>query len=194
MIDSLYKPFQHWSEKNAIWIISDLHFGEDEDLREAYPNRPSAEEMIKTINQKVGRNGTLLVLGDAGLPEYVSQLKGYKVLIKGNHEPGLQNFTNIFDEVYEGMLIIHPHIILSHEPIAFPYAYNIHGHNHNGQQFSYGSMNVCADVIGYTPVNFNQFIKSGKLKECIDIHRKTIDTATDRKKKHLNIYKKKGKN
>ena len=158
-IESLYKPFQHWSEKNAIWIISDLHFGEDEDLRQAYPNRPAAEEMIKEINKKVGRNGTLIICGDAGLPEFVSQLKGYKILIKGNHEPGLENFNGIFDEVYEGMLIIHPHIILSHEPIQFPYAFNIHGHNHNGLHFTYGHMNVCADVIGYSPTNFNQFIK-----------------------------------
>lgn len=183
MISSLYKPFQHWSEKNGIHIISDLHFGEDEDLRKAYPNRPSPEEMIKNINQKVGKNGTLIICGDAGLPEYVSQLKGYKVLIAGNHEPGLENFKDIFDEIYGGCLIIHPHIILSHEPVQFPYAYNIHGHNHNGFQFLKGHMNVCADVINYTPVNFNQFIKSGKLKECIDIHRETIDTATERAKK-----------
>lgn len=183
MIKSLYKPFQHWSEKNAIWIISDLHFGEDQDLRKAYPNRPESEEIIKTINQKVGKNGTLIICGDAGLPEYITQLKGYKVLIKGNHEPGLTHFYDIFDEVYEGMLIIHPHIILSHEPVSFPYMYNIHGHKHNGEHYTYGHMNVCADVIDYSPINFNSFIKSGKLKECIDIHRETIDTATIRAKK-----------
>ena len=183
MIDSLYKPFQHWSEKNAIWMISDTHFGEDDDLRQAYPNRPSPEEMIKEINQKVGKNGTLLLLGDAGLPEYVSQLKGYKILIAGNHEPGLTNFENIFDEIYQGALIIHPHIILSHEPFKTPYMYNIHGHVHSGEHFEYGSMNVCADVIGYSPINFNQFIKSGKLKECKDIHRDCIDTATKRARK-----------
>lgn len=184
-IESLYPPFQKWAEKNAIWLISDTHFGEDEDLRRAYPNRPSAEEIIKNINSKVGRNGTLILCGDAGLSEYVSQLRGYKVLIKGNHEPGLSNFKDIFDEVYEGMLIIHPHIILSHEPINFPYAFNIHGHNHNGPQYTYGHLNICCDVIGYTPINFNQFIKSGKIKECVDIHRETIDRQTENKKKRL---------
>ena len=163
-------------------MISDLHLGEDQDLRKAYPNRLDAEEIIKNINQKVGKNGTLIVCGDAGLPEYVAKLKGYKVLIKGNHEPGMVNFDGIFDEVYEGVLMIHPHIMLSHEPVDFPYAYNIHGHNHNGPHIKYGHMNVCADVIDYTPINFNQFIKSGKLKECQDIHRITIDGATARKK------------
>ena len=183
MITSLYKPFQHWSEHNAIWIISDLHLGEDADLRKGYPHRPTAEEMIKEINSKVGKNGTLIVCGDAGMPEYVSKLKGYKVLVKGNHEPGLENFDGIFEEVYEGMVIIHPHIILSHEPVDFPYAFNIHGHVHSGPHFTYGHMNVCADVIGYSPIHFNSFLKTGKLKECVDIHRKTIDEATERKKK-----------
>ena len=188
MIDSLYAPFQHWSEKNAIWIISDLHLGEDKDLRIAYPRRPEPEIIIKNINQKVGKNGTLIICGDAGLPEYVSQLKGYKILIKGNHEPGLANFKNVFDEVYEGCLIIHPHIILSHEPVTFPYAFNIHGHNHSGPFYVYGHMNVCADVINYSPINFNSFLKSGRLKECIDIHRETIDTATIRARKRGHKY------
>ena len=183
MIEGLYEPFKHWSEKNGVWVISDLHLGEDEDLRHAYPNRPSAEIIIQNINQKVGRNGTLIVCGDAGMPDYVAKLKGYKILIKGNHEPGLSNFKETFNEVYEGMLIIHPRIILSHEPINFPWAYNIHGHNHNGPHFTYGHMNICADVVNYIPVSLNQLIKSGKLTECEDIHRQTIDAATERKKK-----------
>ena len=183
MISGLYAPFLHWSFDNAVWIISDLHLGEDEDLRRGFPNRPSPEEIIKNINSKVGRNSTLIVCGDAGLPEYVKQIRGYKVLIKGNHEPGLSNFKYVFAEVYEGPLTIHPHIILSHEPLDFPYMYNIHGHNHNGPQFTYGHMNVCADIIGYTPINLNAFVKSGKIKECIDIHRETIDKATIRSKK-----------
>ena len=52
-----------------------------------------------------------------------------------------------------------------------------------GKQFTPGEMNVCSDVIGYTPVNFNQFIKSGHLKEIDTIHRTTIDKATIRAKK-----------
>ena len=183
MIDSLYAPFQHWSEKNAIWITSDLHFGEDDDLQKFFRTRPTPEVMIKEINRKVGKNGTLIVCGDAGLPEYVARLKGYKILIKGNHEPGLVNFKEVFDGVYEGPLIIHPHIILSHEPLDFPYAFNIHGHNHNGSQHIYGHFNVCIDVNGYSPISLNELMKSGLLKECIDIHRETIDGATERKRK-----------
>ena len=60
---------------------------------------------------------------------------------------------------------------------------NISGHNHNGPHMQKNLCNVCADIIGYSPINFNQFIKSGKLKECIDIHRECIDTATKRARK-----------
>ena len=182
MIESLYQPFQHWAEKNAIWIISDTHF-EEKDLEEAYPNRPHPDEFVKIINQKVGKNGTLIHLGDVGDLDWAKKIKGYKVLICGNHEAGKSIYADVFDEVYDGLLIISNRIILSHEPIKFPYAYNIHGHNHNGKQFEYGHMNVCADVIGYTPINFNQFVKSGKLKEYIDVHRETIDKQTKNSKK-----------
>ena len=83
MIESLYKPFQHWSETGAIWLYSDPHFNEDEDLRVVFPDRPSAEEQIKMINSKVGRKDTLLLLGDVGDIECARLLRGYKVLIKG---------------------------------------------------------------------------------------------------------------
>ena len=49
-------------------------------------------------------------------------------------------------------------------------------------------MNVCADVIDYTPVNFNQFVKSGKLKECKSIHQETVDKATERARKRGKRY------
>lgn len=39
MIESLYKPFQKWSEKGGIFVFSDPHF-DDEDLVNAYGDRP----------------------------------------------------------------------------------------------------------------------------------------------------------
>ena len=183
MIQGLYKPFSNWGQNGGVWVISDTHFGED-DLKQGIKSRPDDEVLLKNINQKVGKNGTLIHTGDVGDIEYAKRLKGYKILILGNHDRMPEYWDEVFDEVYSDMLIISPKIILSHEPIPnFPYMYNIHGHVHNGKQFSPGKMNVCADVIGYTPVNFNQFIKSGKLKECESLHRSTIDTATERAKK-----------
>ena len=182
MIDSLYTPFQHWSEKNAIWLISDTHFNEV-DLEKAFPNRPHPDELVKMINQKVGKNGTLIHLGDVGDIEWAKRLKGYKILICGNHDAGGTTYTDIFDEVYTGQLIISDKIILSHEPLDIDWLFNIHGHTHNLTKDRKGHLCVCADVINYTPINFNQFIKSGRLKEFESIHRTTIDTATIRARK-----------
>jgi hypothetical protein len=38
-------------------------------------------------------------------------------------------------------------------------------------------------VLGYIPVNFNQFVKSGRLKEITPLHRITIDKATTKARK-----------
>lgn len=180
-LPGLYDCFQHWGEKNAVWVISDTHFG-DKDIQKAFPNRPSDEELIKNINQKVGKTGTLLLLGDIGDIECAKQLKGYKVLICGNHDAGATNYKEIFDEIYTGALIIGEKLILSHEPVDIPWAFNIHGHDHAGAKRK-GHLNVCADAIGYTPINFNQFLKSGASSKIQTIHRETIDKATERKKK-----------
>lgn len=119
--------------------------------------------------------------------------------------------TKLFDETYEGVLMINEKILLSHEPVDFMYAFNIHGHDHNGSDFkkyvlkSYAAdmpkedmsenylrairaanlkkLNVCADWIGYSPVSLKSIINSGVLKDVTDIHRVTIDKATDKSKR-----------
>ena len=94
----------------------------------------------------------------------------------------------LFDEVYEGPLMISEKLILSHEPVDVPWAFNLHGHDHTGRKSDERHFNVCADVIGYTPLNFNQFMKSGALSKIETIHRQTITLATkkSRKKKKKN--------
>lgn len=183
-LPGVYKIFNDRWAGQTVWCISDTHFG-DEDLRAGMPNRPSDEELVRRINAKVGRKDTLLLLGDCGNPEFVRQLRGYKVLIAGNHEPGLSAFDEIFDEIYSGALIIGEKIILSHEPIpGISWAMNIHGHNHNkNSKNDVNHFNVCADVIEYEPINFNQWLKAGHLSKIQTLHRQIINGATERKKK-----------
>lgn len=88
----------------------------------------------------------------------------------------------LFDEVYEGALMIGEKLILSHEPVDIPWAYNIHGHDHAGHT-RIGHTNACADVIGYEPINFTQWLKEGHTSRIQTIHRETIDKATKRKQK-----------
>ena len=184
MIEGLYNFASKWSEKGAVFCVADLHLGESEDLRQAYPNRPSDEELVKLLNSKTGKGSTLIVCGDIGTDlDLISKLRANIILIRGNHDKLATYYKDVVSEYYEGMLIISPKIILSHEPFITPYMINISGHNHNGPHMQKNLCNVCIDVMNYQPLNLNQFVKSGKLKECIDIHRETIDKQTANKKK-----------
>lgn len=184
-LQGVYQTFNKlWDKYQTVYIISDTHFA-DEELKKGIPNRPADEELVKRINARVGAKDVLILLGDCGNPEFVRQLRGYKVLIAGNHEPGLSAFDEIFDEIYSGALIIGEKIILSHEPIpGISWAMNIHGHNHNkNSKNDVNHFNVCADVIEYEPINFNQWLKAGHLSKIQTLHRQIINGATERKKK-----------
>ena len=181
-LPGVYKIFNDkWDNLQTAWIISDPHFA-DEDLRAGMPNRPSDDELVRIINSKVGRKDLLICLGDVGDIEFAKKLRGYKVLICGNHDVGATNYEDVFDEIYTGPLMIGEKLILSHEPIQVPWATNIHGHDHAGAKRK-GCINACLDVTGYEPINMNQLLKSGIFKDIESIHRLTIDKATERKKK-----------
>ena len=236
MIAGLYKIFDHWHQEGTLWIYSDTHFG-DKDLSQGIHNRPSDEELVKTINSKCGKNDSLIHLGDVGEVEYVKLLRAKrKILICGNHDAGRTNYERqiitrtfpqeifqkdeallemqriypgcryiiseeynfenenyvwvikadnmLFDEVYEGPLMIAEKLILSHEPIDVPWAFNIHGHihdpKHKNDKYHF---NVCSDAIDYMPINMNQWMKQGYLSHVESIHRTTIDSAIIRKAK-----------
>lgn len=231
MIAGLYKIFDHWHREGTLFIYSDPHFN-DPDLKKGI-ERPDTKELVKLINSKVGRKDTIIILGDIVDIEPVKKIRGYKVLIMGNHDSGRTNYERqvitqlfskelytkeqvldlmktmypncrysveerlqlgsffeacadnmLFDEVYEGPLMIGEKLILSHEPINVPWAFNIHGHIHDSKHKNdKHHFNVCADVINYIPVNMNQFMKSGAMAHIETIHRDAIDKATERKKK-----------
>lgn len=236
MIEGLYKIFKHWSEKGTVWLISDTHF-EDKELAVGTKcaTRFNTEEYIKIINSKVGRKDTLIHLGDVGDLEAMKKIRGYKVLIMGNHDTGRTNYerqivtqmfskelytkeqvldlmktmypkcqysieerkqlgpffeatadNQLFDEVYEGPLMIAEKLILSHEPAEVPWAANIHGHVHDPKvQLGMNCYNICPDYYNdFEPVNFNQIMKrSGFLSRVKSLHRDTIDNATKRNRR-----------
>ena len=181
MISCLHDIFNHWCNQ-TVWLYSDPHFG-DKELAAGVINRPTDEEQIRLINSKVGKKDTLIILGDVGDIECAKKLKGYKILIAGNHDAGLTNYKDVFNEVYGGALFIGEKIVLSHEPVNIPFALNIHGHVHDKKaKTDKQHINVCSDVINYTPINFNQLMKSGPTSKIETIHRTTIDKATKKKK------------
>lgn len=187
MIQTLYSPFRRWTEKGTLWIYSDPHFS-DPDMVELRTNYVGDEEQIKRINSKVGKHDTIIFLGDIGNEDVVRKIRGYKVLIRGNHDKGATKYADIFDEVYEGPLFIAEKLILSHEYIELPFAFNIHGHEHTYIHRDH-DLNVCAEHIDYCPVNLNALIKKGLLSGVESIHRMTIDRAVERKQKERHDFK-----
>lgn len=93
--------------------------------------------------------------------------------------------NRLFDRVFQGPVIVGEKLILSHEPVNVPWAFNIHGHAHSGNPMSDNQhFNVCGEARkSYEPVNLNQFMKAGFMAKIQTIHRSTIDLATKRKKK-----------
>ena len=184
MIKTLYPCFQRWSEKGSVYLVSDTHF---KDLdREYMGYHISNEDQWYIINDTCHSFDTLVHLGDVGDLGYIKRLRCHKVLIMGNHDQSIEKMKEAFDEVYSGPLWISQKLVLSHEPLtiqtwetAQTIAFNIHGHDHNGVKRDF-HLNICQNIFGYFPLNLNQFIKSGKLKEINDVHRATIDNAIAR--------------
>lgn len=88
--------------------------------------------------------------------------------------------NNLFDRVFQGPVMISEKIILSHEPVSIPWAFNIHGHVHYpGAKGDKSHLNVCPDARkSFEPINFNSIIKNGIASNVESIHRITIDRAT----------------
>lgn len=98
----------------------------------------------------------------------------------------------LFDEVYEGPVMIGEKLILSHEPIKnCPWVFNLHGHVHDrrAKNDKY-HFNCCLNAINYEPINFNKWMKEGHLAPVESLHRGTIDSATIRAKKRGYKYTK----
>jgi calcineurin-like phosphoesterase family protein len=91
MISSLYDCFKHWSNEGSVYVYSDPHF-DDKDCLLMNKNWPTPTQQIEMINSKVKKNDTLIILGDIGNEKWVRKIKGYKVLIAGNHDKGLSNY------------------------------------------------------------------------------------------------------
>lgn len=185
MIKTLYEKFQHWSATGSVYIISDTHF-DDNDCKLMDKNWIEPQEHLSIIKKKCHKCDTLIHLGDVGDPEYLKQIKSYKVLIMGNHDQSIEKFKPYFDEIYQGPLFIAEKILLSHEPIISDMWMNIHGHDHASQnKGGKHDVNLAANVYGFRVFNLGEEIKKGLISDIDGVHRETIDNATERKNKRL---------
>lgn len=182
MIVSLYDCFKPWSAKGSVFIISDTHFDDIDRKMMGYDF--SEQDQMAQLKKYLHKGDTLIHLGDVGNPEYLEELRCYKVLIKGNHDqnhksiPNAYTWYHYFNEIYNGPLIIAPKLILSHEPVDVPWAINIHGHDHAGSSDK-THINLAPPKTGFVPFNLGMSIKDGLLSNIEDIHRLTIDKARE---------------
>lgn len=185
----LYPCFKHWLEYDSIWIISDTHF-DDIDCKLMDPNWITPEEHIQILKKVLNKQTLLIHLGDVGNPDYLDELKCYKVLITGNHDV-LSKVASHFDEVYTGPLFIADRLLLSHEPIQGleGFAMNIHGHDH-ASNYRSNHINLASNVYHFRVFNLGTSIKGGLLSRVENIHRITIDNATLKKqeRKEYSLY------
>jgi calcineurin-like phosphoesterase family protein len=161
------------------WLISDTHFGHINIIK--YENRPfsSVEEMdstlIKNWNASVKKCDKIFVLGDfcfnlskEKTTELLRKLKGYKILVIGNHDNrrSAKSWLEVgFNEVSIYPIIVDDFYIFSHKPLYMnsniPYI-NVHGHIHSknmeGDQF----FNVSVEQINYKPILFEEIKKNVK--------------------------------
>jgi calcineurin-like phosphoesterase family protein len=132
----------------------------------------SAEEMneliVKNWNNTISKKDTVLLLGDITMErkqyEILSRLQGIIHVVLGNHDQR-QHVREMLKYVHSvsGMIDYKEKAILTHCPIhpsqlEFRYSFNIHGHVHENSIDDARYINVCAEMINYTPVEFSKLI------------------------------------
>ena len=114
------------------WVISDLHMGHKLMIEKEYRKVGFEEVIMKALNDCVGKNDTLYLLGDLafGRQSYwcnrLGEIPCKTVLVKGNHDQNRDNwYRKRFDEVIpftEPLFLDHEwgKVMLTHIP-ANPY-------------------------------------------------------------------------
>lgn len=180
-------------KNSKTYFISDTHFNHKNIIK--YCNRPfkDVEEMnrimIQNWNNMVTDFDTVFHLGDVALTiesdmkEIIPNLRGKKILIRGNHDnKSKEFFRNLgFDFIPDSPLRLNNEkLILSHKPLRdseIPVGYvNIHGHIHNNSlnrinpitnEAEYPEnlyserlyINVSVDVIDFKPISLGKLLR-----------------------------------
>ena len=91
---------KRWLRGGGVWLYSDPHWADPDSKFFRGDGYPGDEAQVERINSKLGKNDTIVLLGDIGDVEFVKQLRGYKVLLLGNHDGGPTDYERItYDEL-----------------------------------------------------------------------------------------------
>lgn len=170
-----------------IFFTSDTHFSHKMLATGHYRPFTSISEMNETLihnwNSVVGERDTIYHLGDVSMCgsdetiQIMQQLKGHKILIRGNHDEKTPTFYERcgFSAVLEtasieidakSIQMIHDPFLLMNYPIV------LHGHyhfpsveNHISQKDGNLIINVCTEFWDFTPVSMRQISTILRKKE-----------------------------
>lgn len=156
-----------------------LVMGNHDTGRSKYERKISCQKFSKS---KFSRNEAIEKMKELYPDCIYSVTDGYDF-----HEPfqywEVEADNKLFDEVYEGPLMIGEKIILSHEPImGLEWCLNIHGHDHSDSIKDKYHLNLASNVCDYTPLNLGSYIKLNGLSNIKSLHRITVDKAGKKKK------------
>jgi calcineurin-like phosphoesterase family protein len=154
----------------STYIFSDPHFHHENMAKRR--GFSSAEEMneliVKNWNNTISKRDAVFLLGDITMEkkqyEILGRLQGTIHVVLGNHDQR-QHVREMLNYVHSvsGMIDYKEKAILTHCPIhpsqlEFRYSFNIHGHVHENSIDDVRYINVCAEMINYTPVEFSKLI------------------------------------
>lgn len=150
---------------SKIYLFSDPHFGHEKMAkRRGFSSAEEQDELIvKNWNKVLTKRDVCYILGDITMEkanyEILNRLNGIKKVVLGNHDKPqhvkkLLEYVNCVCGLYKL-----DNYILSHAPIhesEMPrFLKNIHGHVHENTIPDERYINVCAEAINYTPVQFS---------------------------------------
>ena len=125
------------------YFISDLHLGHVNIISYERNQFDSIESHDKTVLEslkEVQANDRLFIVGDIlGSPQDWIKIPGYKIFIRGNHDPkGKAYYKQFFQEVHDILVYDkNDRVLITHKP--FPVErdmLNIHGHFHGGHDMN----------------------------------------------------------
>ena len=176
-----------------IYFTSDLHFGHQNIIQLTQRPFNDIQEMNKKLidnyNSVVEKDDTVYFLGDIAheltldeIYNLLSQLKGRKILIRGNHDLSYEyELTNrkqkIFDEINDFKMIQENNLIfvLSHYPMLSWFdsrkgTIMLHGHIHAKNNYNLANQklglrrfDVGVDANNYYPISLNSIIQDLKI-------------------------------
>jgi calcineurin-like phosphoesterase family protein len=154
----------------STFFFSDPHFHHESMAKKR--GFSCAEDMneliVKNWNKTISKRDCVFLLGDITMEknhyQILARLQGLIHVVLGNHDQR-QHVQEMLKYVHSvsGIIDYKRKAILTHCPVhpsqlEFRYPYNIHGHVHENSIDDPRYINVCAEMIKYTPVEFKKLI------------------------------------